>query len=163
MERELSFYGGIRRAPTIAKQAGENLHWLNGRGWHEIEKEFAELLLQRSRPPREEDNLRERKSSAFADEKLKGFDPKQSRNLWQWLGLTRYEIPLDSRVTDWFNGRKIFPFTISAQPLADRSYYAFVLDGVQALCKAVGVLPCVLDAAIFSSYDRDWNPEEIDN
>src|SRR3712207_8726784 len=39
------------------------------------------------------------------DDSLKGFGPKQSRNLLQGLGLTRYEIPIDIRITRWFNDR----------------------------------------------------------
>ena len=31
-------------------------------------------------------------------ERLAGFGPKQARNLLQGLGLTRYEIPIDSRI-----------------------------------------------------------------
>ena len=86
-------------------------------------------------------------------ENLKGFGPKQSRNLWQDLGLTRYEIPLDSRVTDWVNVNEILPFKLTAGALADRAYYEFVMDAFQTLCRAAGVLPCVLDAAVFSVKD----------
>lgn len=31
-------------------------------------------------------------------EKYPGIGPKQSRNFIQWVGLSRYEVPLDSRV-----------------------------------------------------------------
>ena len=45
----------------------------------------------------------ERHAAEFIDKQLKGFGPKQSRNLLQWLGPSRYEIPLDSRITKWLN------------------------------------------------------------
>ena len=32
---------------------------------------------------------------------LAGFGPKQARSLWQCMGVTQYEIPLDSRIADW--------------------------------------------------------------
>jgi hypothetical protein len=45
----------------------------------------------------------ERIVARVLDEQLRGIGPKQSRNLLQELGLTRYEIPLDSRVAGWLN------------------------------------------------------------
>ena len=90
----------------------------------------------------------------FIDERLCGFGPKQSRNLLQALGLTKYEIPIDSRVTKWLNDFG-FPLKLSANALADPNYYEFVLDAVQQLCREADVVPCVLDAAIFSSFDGD--------
>jgi hypothetical protein len=38
--------------------------------------------------------------------------------------------------------------------LSDQAYYRFVLDGFQRLCATSRVYPCVLDAAIFASFDR---------
>jgi len=83
---------------------------------------------------------------------LKGFGPKQSRNLLQWLGLSRYEIPLDSRITKWLNEFG-FPVKLSATALQDINYYNFVSDGFQKLAKTADIYPCVLDAIIFASYD----------
>jgi len=37
--------------------------------------------------------------------------------------------------------------------LQDRAYYHFISDGIQHLCDEAGIFPCVLYAAIFSSYD----------
>ncbi|MGH9436026.1 MAG: hypothetical protein ACRD06_08515, partial [Terriglobia bacterium] len=80
---------------------------------------------------------------------LEGLGPKQSRNLWQWLGLTRYEIPLDSRVAAWINKNLDPPVKIDPKELSVPARYESVLDHVQALCDAAGVLPCLLDAAAF--------------
>lgn len=88
----------------------------------------------------------------FIDDNLKGFGPKQARNLLQGLGLTKYEIPIDSRVTKWLNDFG-FPVWLSAVALADREYYGFVSEGFHRLCEACGIYPCLLGAAIFSSYD----------
>jgi thermostable 8-oxoguanine DNA glycosylase len=85
---------------------------------------------------------------------LKGFGPKQSRSLLQELGLTRYEIPIDVRITKWLNDFG-FPVTLSGDASSDRNYYRFVSEGIRELCKACRIYPCLLDAAIFSSYDKD--------
>jgi hypothetical protein len=150
----------IRRAPTIAKQAAVNVRWLERGGWSEVEKHYKALMKQRIRPPRSSDERTERIAATFIDENLKGFGPKQARNLWQWLGMTRHEIPLDSRITKWLN-QNIFDVKLNAMLLGDRGYYEFVLDGVQALCKKSRVVPCVFDAAVFSSTDRDWSKVEL--
>jgi hypothetical protein len=77
------------------------------------------------------------------------------------LGLTRHEIPIDSRITKWLNDFG-FPVHLSANALADTNYYCFVMDGFQALCRTCEVAPCVLDAAIFSSFDDGgWTEENI--
>ena len=90
-----------------------------------------------------------------------GFGPKQSRNILQSLGLTKYEIPIDSRITDWLNDFG-FPIRLSAASLQDKEYYHFVSDGIQVLCSHAEIYPCVLDAAIFSSYDNNkWTKENI--
>lgn len=162
VDKELSSFGGMRRGQTIAAQAGENLRWLESGGWVRIEQQFETLSAQRARQPRPEDAAEERGAAYLVSENLKGFGPKQSRNLWQWLGLTRYEIPLDSRVAGSLNNN-IFPFHLSAPGLADSGYYDFVMNAVSVLCAAAEVLPCIFDAAVFASYDRDWRLEELDN
>lgn len=85
---------------------------------------------------------------------FKGFGPKQSRNFLQALGLTKYEIPIDSRITTWLNDFG-FPVTLTSSPLGDKGYYHFVSDGLQELCEKAEIYPCILDAAIFSSFDND--------
>ena len=98
----------------------------------------------------------------FADniaDTFKGFGAKQSRNFLQALGLTKYEIPIDSRITTWLNDFG-FPVKLSPTALQDKAYYHFVSDGFQTLCVRAGVLPCVLDATIFSSFDNgQWTKE----
>ncbi len=71
----------------------------------------------------------------------KGFGPKQSRNLLQALGLTRFEIPIDSRVTKWLNEFG-FPIRFECNCLGlTCPYYEFVSDGVKALCARCEVFP----------------------
>ena len=92
---------------------------------------------------------------------LTGLGPKQARNFLQALGLTKYEVPIDSRITIWLQNFG-FPITLSSKALQDKGYYHFVSDGIQILCKKANIYPCVLDAAIFSSFDTgQWNQENI--
>jgi hypothetical protein len=157
----ISEFGGLRRGPTIARQAAANLEWLEADGWLRVEERFRALLPSRSRQPRPGDVAEERQAAIFVDNALNGFGPKQSRNLWQWLGLTRFEIPLDRRVTDWLNQNQIFPFTLSATALGDENYYAFVMDGLRMVCDAADVMPCVFDAAVFS-LGQTWRADQLE-
>ena len=105
--------------------------------------------------------ITERKIADKIDDDFKGFGPKQSRNFLQALGLTRYEIPIDSRIINWLN-KFGFPVTLTSEPLGDKGYYHFVLDGIQELCKKAAIYPCILDAAIFSSFDyEEWTEENV--
>jgi len=105
--------------------------------------------------------LKERAMADALHNEFKGFGPKQSRNFLQALGLTKYEIPIDSRITKWLNEFG-FPGSLTSTPLGDKGYYHFVSDGIQELCEKAGIFPCILDAAIFSSYDNnDWTQENI--
>lgn len=160
VRRELSKVRGIRRGPTIAKQAAANYRWLEREGWELVAQQYSMLLKQRGREARDGDRELERSAARFIEERLDGFGPKQARNLWQWLGMTRYEIPLDSRVTKWLN-KSVGGLKLNAAPLGDRTYYEFVLDGIQALCRKACVLPCTLDAAIFATFDRNWRAAEL--
>jgi thermostable 8-oxoguanine DNA glycosylase len=75
------------------------------------------------------------------------------------LGLTRYEIPIDSGITKWLNDYGLI-VKVTEKGLSDENYYNFISDGLQHLCKKVRIYPCVLDAVIFSSFEKDEWPEE---
>ncbi|MCG2462388.1 hypothetical protein K8352_16625 [Flavobacteriaceae bacterium F89] len=103
----------------------------------------------------------ERELADYLKAKLKGFGPKQSRNFLQALGLTKYEIPIDSRIINWLNDFG-FPVNLSSTLLSDNNYYHFVSDGIQELCEKADIYPCVFDAVVFSSFDKDdWTAENI--
>lgn len=154
VEGTITEFGGLRRGKSIGKEVNHNLNWLEREGWQEIEDYVESLLACRRRSPKPGDKHVERSAAYLAIDQLKGFGPKQSRNLWQDLGFTRYEIPIDSRITKWFN-RNGFPIKLSANALSDSNYYDFVMDGIQELCHRSEVLPCVVDAAIFTSFDEE--------
>jgi hypothetical protein len=143
----------LRWSDKLADQVAANFIALDGLTWKEVSGRLTKL---QGRP----NASVERETAEFLSDLLIGIGPKQSRNLLQHLGLTRYEIPLDSRNMRWFN-KFGFPVRLSATGLADPHYYALVLDGVQSLCNMVGEYPCVLDAAIFASYDNGaWGTED---
>ena len=153
VSKTISDFGGLRRANKIADAVSDNFEWLENSGWHRIFR-IADSL---------EDNETaeiERESAEYIDDHLKGFGPKQARNLLQSLGLTRYEIPVDSRIIKWLNDFG-FPIRLSSAGLMDKNYYNFILDGLHQLCERSDVYPCVLDAAIFSSFDTEWSEDRL--
>ncbi|NKC16266.1 MAG: hypothetical protein GKR94_29900 [Gammaproteobacteria bacterium] len=150
----LSEFGGLLYYNNISKFLSANLPFLENGGW---ETTFQHLDEIRSNSSPETERL----AAEFIDRHFKGFGPKQSRNLLQGLGISRFEIPIDSRITKWLNSSG-FPVKPTANALQDRNYYNFVSDGFQELCKACDIMPCVLDAAIFSSFDEgQWTEENV--
>lgn len=150
--QELENIGGIRFAPKISEYVKVNLDRLNAGEWKTLEEHFHILLEQRKQNPRPEHYLAEREAARYMNETFKGFGPKQSRNFWQDLGLMRYEFVLDSRFGKWL--KQIgFPIPISPNSLSDEDFYCFLSDILRDLCVRADVLPCILDAAVFSSYE----------
>jgi hypothetical protein len=150
----LSNFGGLRRHNRIADELNTNLAHLEDSLWDETLALLDELRLADS-PELERD------AAAFVSKHFKGFGPKQSRNLLQSLGLTRYEIPIDSRIVKWLNEFG-FPIHLTAGALSDPSYFDFVSDGFQQLCLQSELVPCLVDAAIFSSFDKGgWTEENV--
>lgn len=146
--------GGIRRTDTIASEVARNVKLLEDGLWPELMRRLDDLRKRTIAS-------HEAATADFIREHLHGFGPKQSRNLLQGLGLSRYEIPIDSRITKWLDAFG-FPVPLSAMGLGDPGYYAFISEGIQALCRAASVLPCMLDAAIFVSYDKEEWPDDLD-
>jgi thermostable 8-oxoguanine DNA glycosylase len=143
----------LRRGKTIGEEVESNFLWLEAGGWSIINAIVEDMINNQTTET-------ERKSAEIIIDNLKGFGPKQSRNLLQSLGLTKCEIPVDSRITKWLTAFG-FPIKLSATALSDKNYYNFVSDGIQKICEASGVFPCVLDAAIFSSFDEEWPEDKL--
>ena len=55
----------------------------------------------------------DRRAAEILAKHLAGLRPQQSRNILQVLGLTRHEVPIDSRLTKWLNDFA-FPLELSA-------------------------------------------------
>jgi len=146
--------GGIRFADKIADELSQNFSLLETSEWDATLRQCNRLVRL---VPREV----EIEVANHIQKHFLGFGPKQSRNVLQSLGLTRYEIPIDSRLTDWLNEFG-FPVRLSAGALGDDNYYRFVSDGIQLLCERSGVLPCIFDAAVFALRDSaDWTEENV--
>ena len=130
----------LRRSNKIPPMLGTALGHIDADGWPEIERRLEQLRLPH-------DATAERTCAEFLAATFDGVGPKQSRNILQMLRLTRYEVPLDSRITKWLREFG-FPVPLSPAALADAAYYSFVSDGFQQLCAAAGVYPCVACQAI---------------
>ena len=152
--KTLQRHGGIRLVNTIGSRAAENLSWFSRPRWPELKDRLSSLEYSRGYSP-------ERKTANWLASEFSGLGPKQSRNFLQCLGLTRHEIPIDSRITKWLNEFG-FPVTLSASALGDPHYYDFVSDGVRELCKAAGIYSCIFDAVVFSMVDKGgWERRKI--
>jgi hypothetical protein len=150
----LRSFGGIRFVNRISEQLAQNIEALHKGLWEQTSILLMKLVEQST-------SSIEREVTDFVRNCYMGIGPKQSRNLLQGLGLTKYEIPIDSRITKWLNEFG-FPVVLSSGALSDPNYYNFVSDGIQAICKECNIFPCVLDAAIFSSFDGEgWNDSTI--
>jgi hypothetical protein len=125
--------------------------------WSKIKAQLDRLLEQRNTPPSLIHKDLERNASHILADNLKGIGPKQSRNLLQWLGLTRYETPLDSRVVGWLGDN--LNWNIFIERLQDGKEYEFWLDRLQSVCDSAGVLPAVFDAAAFEKGSEKPTPQ----
>jgi hypothetical protein len=139
----------------ITDQLVANHSWLfgNANGWTSLQTAFAGLLQQRNALPVFEHAKLERETANALAESLAGIGPKQARNLLQSLGLTRYEIPLDSRLVGWLTAR--LGWNIATESLSRPDYYEDLLDRVQSSCEAAGVLPTLFDAAAFDEMGKE--------
>jgi hypothetical protein len=137
---------GLRRTDRIAVEVVHAMDIFKN-NWQEFESELNKLNEHSAVGT-------ERTAARWIQTKLKGFGPKQSRNLLQWLGLSQHEIPLDSRMIKVLKNLN-FPVPLSATALADENYYCFIEDGLQDMLARIGVIPCIFDACAFASFERD--------
>jgi hypothetical protein len=149
-EEVCACFKGFRFAKPVARYLRINHSRLFEKEilWTRFQSSLAQLEQQRNGgPPDPSHKVLERKVARQLAGHLKGIGPKQSRNLLQWLGLTRYETPLDSRVAGWLGDN--LGWNIPLDSLIDHEGYEFWLDRLQSVCEAAGVLPTVFDAAAF--------------
>ena len=155
--KELKDFGGIRFYDRIANLLTKNFEYLEKSNW-KIFDEISKILTEKN-DVRSQIQA-ERECAKKIQDNLKGFGPKQSRNLLQILGLTIYEIPIDSRIAKWLNTKLDFPITVSAITLQDLNFYNFVSDAIQNLCEKSNVKPCLFDASVFIEGDKgEWTLE----
>lgn len=163
----LEAHGGVRFYNTIGEACQTNHRRLFADGaWDETRERLETLREARARSPRTSDAETEREGCRFLSdgvggEGLKRIGSKHSRDVLQVLGLTRYETPLDSRITKWMNRELELRYEISASGLDSPEFYNFHMDLVQAICDRADELLCVFDAAVFSSYDDGWSEDAV--
>jgi len=150
--RTLYKFGGIRFCNKIGWYAGYNYKRFSNGGWDKFEEKISPLVEQRKRIPIIDDQRIERKVSETLRVSLMGIGTKQARNYLQLLGLTRYEIPIDSRFLSWFKEFEV-PITIKQNALSSPKIYNAVQDKIQELCIDAEILPCILDACVFARKD----------
>jgi len=137
---------GLRRNEIIADQISSAVDYFGGKKWKTVSESLESILTYPTL-------RKERKVAAFLSGTFKGLGPKQSRNFIQWIGLSRYAVPLDSRFSKHL--REIsFPVPVAATALQDEGYYCFIEDGVQKLAELAECYPCMYDASVFASFEN---------
>jgi len=138
---------GLRRTERIAAEIDHAATQLKTVGWHHIRSQLETIASHTTAN-------KERIVAHFLKEHFLGLGPKQSRNLIQWMGLSKYEIPLDSRMVKVLRDLT-FPVPLSPTALADEGYYCFIEDAIQLLMAQINVYPCVFDACAFASFEKN--------
>ena len=138
----LKQHGIIQDIDKIPGYFSNNFSLLESTNWDLLNILEKILLKQNSQQT-------EREIADNIDTMFKGYGAIEARVFMQALGLTKFEIPIDLVVSDWFNNFG-FPVKLSTIALQDRNYYHFISDGIQLLCENAFVYPCVLEAAIHS-------------
>ena len=136
---------GLRRNLIIGEQLAHAVQFFSGKNWQALHDSLKTLVSHTTLN-------KERQTASRFRETFRGLGPKQSRNLIQWIGLSRYVIPLDSRFSRHLKEIN-FPIPVSAATLQDENYYRFVEDGIQQLARAASVYPCMYDACVFASFE----------
>lgn len=136
---------GMRRGRQIGKELAGAAALLRDGGWAEVKIHLQKITTQTTK-------AKEREVASFLRSRFKGLGPKQSRNLIQWLGLSQYEVPLDSRMAKTLR-RLNFPVPVSAGALSDEDYYCFVEDGLHLMLAQIKIQPCIFDACAFASME----------
>lgn len=163
----------IQYKNKIANFAAHNLTWLGkDGGWEKLDRWLQPLKEQRKTKPQLSHKSFEREVANNFNLYFKGIGPKQSRNYLQLLGLTRYEIPIDSRFINWIIANQ-FPLYLDGVYIGslDRNkintrlstlfWYDSILDKLQELSTKCSILPVELDGCVFASFDEEWKEGEI--
>lgn len=160
VQEELS-RAGLRRGNVIGTHLHSTLQRLEGGEWAIL---IGHLETIRNYPTVHKERTVVRylcsKDDGREEKRYPGLGQKQSRNFIQWLGLSRYEIPLDSRVLKTLKGLGA-NFVPNGSALVDEAVYLFVQDLLHMIAARLDIYPCELDACVFASADQD--EEGLDN
>lgn len=142
---------GLRRNIHIASEIEYAVNWLKEKGWQGLESKLNSISSQTTIE-------KERAVARYLrylpkKQGFKGLGQKQSRNLIQMMGLSKYVIPLDSRMVKVLP-QLGFPVPLGSSALGNEDYYCFIEDGIQQIMKRIEIHPCVFDACVFASLER---------
>ena len=92
---------------------------------------------------------KERETSDFIRKNFKGVGRKQSRNIIQMMGLSKYVLPIDSRVV-----KKVEELSgITLNKKISGKDYLQLEDRLQEICESIGIYPCIFDACAFNTQE----------
>jgi thermostable 8-oxoguanine DNA glycosylase len=153
VESKLKEFPGIRFTTKISEHICKNIDVLNSE-WSRIIEFINKILSSKDK----ERQLLERNLCNHLMNNFIGIGPKQSRNVLQAMGVTNFEIPIDSRFIKWLKTNIKFSIPINSTVLSSEEYYNFILDIISDLCLKEKIMPAILDACIFASFDDGkWN------
>ncbi len=164
VKKTLSEHNCNRFRNQIGISTEQNLQYFSGNNWSEFKDIVSPLCKARNRSPQLSDKINERIASHWLNNSFRGFGPKQSRNYIQLLGISRYEIPIDSRFINWLIDCN-FPILIDRKKIQEIQrkrlnsllsvpyWYDLILDKIQELSTKSNTIPCLLDGCVFGSFD----------
>lgn len=117
------------------------------KNWKETEK-FLETL-------RYDTTLKKERDVAKYLELYTQIGLKQSRNIIQMLGLSRYVVPLDRRMNTTINEYGGIEMPKQADPYSSKYGYADIENQINTLCAELNIYPCFFDACVFWSKDDE--------
>ena len=85
---------------------------------------------------------------------FKGIGLKQSRNMLQLLHLSKFMIPLDSKVMRILKSMNHGESLVGTNALQDKIIYMEIENTINRLCKCLNVLPCYFDGVLFYHTDE---------
>lgn len=109
--------------------------------WEELEEMLISL--------KDGTTLEKERKAALLLQKFDGIGPKQSRNILQMLGLSRYVIPIDSRIIETVRTLGGIDIPDIARPLSREPAYRHIEDQLNELAKALDLEPCVLEVSLY--------------
>lgn len=98
---------------------------------------------------------KERMVAKYLADLYQQIGPKQSRNIIQMLGLSRYVVPLDSRMDETINEYGGIMLPEVQNPYSRENYYMDIEDQINDLCVELGIYPCFFDACVYWSKDDE--------
>lgn len=110
-----------------------------------IKKQGEEKILKKINSCEVGNSSSEEKTCVFL-QKLKGIGPKQSRSILQYLGLSHYQVPIDSSVLKQL---ELSGIDITDAKLDKERDYQETQTVIWNISKELNVLPCVFDAIGF--------------